>query len=741
MAVMNNPAAPGAGSSSMGPASSDRHPGQAPAVTVVIPVYQTQPYLSECLASVCGQTFADLQIVVVDDASTDQSRAVAESFAAADKRMEVVRQDTNRGPSAARNAGARRAIGKYIFYLDSDDFIATDAIAKLHALAERSSADVTFCRGQQFLENGRFGRTFPVKLLRALSGVNPDEFTNNWVFMSAPLALYNRQFLKQHNVWFDEDLTLGEDRVFLSRSLPRARSISALNEELYYYRKRQASLSNYDGLDAPRIREFITYNERVSQNYAALPMVRQHYLLTFVIPQIRSLVAVSHGGDDDGLRRMIDGMARIYRGLDLDLVRHPHRQEWRPVSLVPKRYLGVAEALSAGDAEQLRQALSKLVDCTDTPGVVQARELLTGDPAAALKVARAEIARDPSSAEAHLIAGEALMRIDGVGRSLTALVRAAKLDPDNPEIHMALCAAYLRIAQIDNAEASIDRARRISPSDSGCYRLKSRVDLASGDVDGAIAALQKAIALRPTVPDTHVAMARALLTMKRLPAAADILNDMWGEVPGLQRKRLEFWRLIAWLAARGEGIAAVHVLLAAHEPGTGGRETAYLVASLLLNEGRKHTATGSAAFPAARLHDLLATHHAAVAATKDWPLALAVAELEVLTVPQESNAVRHGQALLRLAEDHGHAGSIGAAVRALKFAQQTSPQCPGLAPVARRIGALAERRGDLAAAIECASVSSQTRPTCHDFQEHVVELRSRFARQLALGHSSIGSVA
>jgi len=282
---------------------------------------------------------------------------------------------------------------------------------------------------------------------------------------------------------------------------------------------------------------------------------------------------------------------------------------------------------------------------------------------------------------------------------------------------------------------------RLAPSDSRCHRLKSRVELARNDVDAAIAALQREAALQPGMPDAHVAMARAHLAANRLSAAVDVLQQMWSQVPGLRRKRQEFWRLIASLAGRGDGVSALHFLLVAHEPGSAGHQIAYVVAGLLLEQGRKHSTTHCAGIPAARLHDLLAAFHASLAAPKEWPVALAVAELEVLTVPQESNAMRRGQALLRLAEGLGRAGNVWAAVRALKYTHDLSPRCPGLVTTARRIGAQFERRGDLAAAIECALVWSQRCPASQDSRERIADLRSRLAQHLALDRPATESVA
>ena len=120
-----------------------------PQVSVVIPVYNIEAHLRQCLDSVAGQTLSDLEVVCVDDGSTDASPAILEEYAQKDPRFQVIRQ-ANAGPGAARNRGMERSSGRYLIFLDSDDWFEPDFLERMTARAEETGADVTICRADEF---------------------------------------------------------------------------------------------------------------------------------------------------------------------------------------------------------------------------------------------------------------------------------------------------------------------------------------------------------------------------------------------------------------------------------------------------------------------------------------------------------------------------------------------------------------------------------------------------------------
>src|SRR5919198_645962 len=111
-----------------------------PKLSVVVPIYNVEDYLDECLRSLAAQTFGDFEAVLVDDGSTDDSAAIAQRFADADPRFRVVRQ-ANGGLGSARNTGTAEARGDYLAFLDSDDVLPREAYARLIGALERSGSD------------------------------------------------------------------------------------------------------------------------------------------------------------------------------------------------------------------------------------------------------------------------------------------------------------------------------------------------------------------------------------------------------------------------------------------------------------------------------------------------------------------------------------------------------------------------------------------------------------------------
>lgn len=128
-------------------------------VSVIIPVYNAQKYLEQALESVISQTLRDIEIICVDDGSTDSSPQILERFAKRDSRI-IIKRQQNRFAGAARNNGMESARGKYLVFWDADDIFDKNALKKMYLACERHSADICVCAGKRMdNESGRVYRS------------------------------------------------------------------------------------------------------------------------------------------------------------------------------------------------------------------------------------------------------------------------------------------------------------------------------------------------------------------------------------------------------------------------------------------------------------------------------------------------------------------------------------------------------------------------------------------------------
>ena len=114
-------------------------------VSVILPVYNEEKYLPQCLDSICGQTLREIEIICVDDGSTDSSPQILEGYAKKDARVKLIRQE-NQFAGVARNKGMSYATGKYLSFLDADDYYAPEMLEKMAEEAEKNKADIVICR-------------------------------------------------------------------------------------------------------------------------------------------------------------------------------------------------------------------------------------------------------------------------------------------------------------------------------------------------------------------------------------------------------------------------------------------------------------------------------------------------------------------------------------------------------------------------------------------------------------------
>ena len=219
-------------------------------VSVIVPVYQVEKYIGECLRSVLTQTLSDIEVICVDDGGQDASMETVRKAAGYDKRIRILENRGNQGLAASRNRGLSAAWGDYVYFLDSDDLIRPDALERLTERAEREDLDVQIF-GSAFLfetpelharfrsARGTFKRTYPEPLDGRSLYIRWMEV---WDWMcSQPRYFYRRSFLLRHGIRFMEGI-LHEDEAFAYDVLMHAERVRVTDEPLFIRRFREGSI-------------------------------------------------------------------------------------------------------------------------------------------------------------------------------------------------------------------------------------------------------------------------------------------------------------------------------------------------------------------------------------------------------------------------------------------------------------------------------------------------------------------
>lgn len=211
-------------------------------VSVIIPVYNAEKYLSKCLESVMSQTLQEIEIICVDDGSSDRSLEILKECQEKDGRIKVIAQQ-NAGAGAARNRGLREASGEYLSFLDADDFFESDMLAEAFETAEKYQADfVVFNSDQYHMDKECFVEVPWVLRMKDIPPYMPftyRQLTDN-VFKTfvgwAWDKLYRRSFVMEHDLWFQEQRT-SNDMLFVFSALVVAKRIAIVDKVLAHQRR------------------------------------------------------------------------------------------------------------------------------------------------------------------------------------------------------------------------------------------------------------------------------------------------------------------------------------------------------------------------------------------------------------------------------------------------------------------------------------------------------------------------
>ena len=220
-------------------------------ISVVIPVYNVEKYLAECVDSVLNQTYTNYEIILVDDGATDSSGRMCDEYAQKDPRIRVIHQK-NGGLSAARNTGLEVAKGDYVYFLDSDDYIEACTLEHLMARANEEHADVVFFDGFVFFDECEEDDTTSRYIRKAqYQTQNGRELLvqllcNEEYRTAVPLMMFRRAFLLENHLWFENGI-IHEDELFTFLVFNADGRVAHCQEQLYARRVRPASIMTSSG--------------------------------------------------------------------------------------------------------------------------------------------------------------------------------------------------------------------------------------------------------------------------------------------------------------------------------------------------------------------------------------------------------------------------------------------------------------------------------------------------------------
>ena len=210
-----------------------------PKISIIIPVYNTEKYLVKCIDSLLYQSLEDIEIICVNDGSTDNSQKILDDYAKKDKRIKVIHQE-NKKQGAARNKGMEIATGEYIGYVDSDDWVDFDYFEELYIAAKKHNLDIALATNVR-IGNGKTKKRLKIEKEQvALNLQEKLDLCNQFKNECPTNKIYRRKFLIENNIAWPEGVYC-EDKIYTLKAIFWANGIVSVPDVNYYYFRRHNS--------------------------------------------------------------------------------------------------------------------------------------------------------------------------------------------------------------------------------------------------------------------------------------------------------------------------------------------------------------------------------------------------------------------------------------------------------------------------------------------------------------------
>ncbi len=270
-------------------------------LSIVVPIYNTEKYLKACLDSIISQKSEDIEILCVNDASTDGSLKILYEYSKIDRRIKILENDKNYGLSFSRNRGINESCGEYIWFVDGDDQIMdNNAIDSLYKYAHDNYLDIlAFCSEYRYetdtlkrkYSSFSSGKTYPDKA-NIISG---EEFFSRFInedrFLSCvPFYIFRRQWILDNNINFAH--INFEDNLFMPIALFNARRVSWMNKNYYIYFRRENSITTTEKTVTSKISDLTYVIEKLMAFWGAHSHVSKTYIMDAILKNLYSLTDI-----------------------------------------------------------------------------------------------------------------------------------------------------------------------------------------------------------------------------------------------------------------------------------------------------------------------------------------------------------------------------------------------------------------------------------------------------------------
>ena len=287
--------------------------------SIILPVYNVEHYLRECLESVLQQSFADWEAICVNDGSTDNSAAILEEYGHKDGRFKIVNQP-NGGLSAARNTGLKAATGEYVLFLDSDDWLESNALERISE--SLTDEDILCFSGRRFFEKESqyhdADQLQPGSYATGMDYYNENALSvRDFAFVCVVLRAYKREFLQSHELWFKEGI-LHEDNLFTPLACYYAEKVKVINDCLYDYRVRANSITTTGNVK--RLRDLLGTANTLSEFFIQRDGFDKTVVYRAITHHYQSVFAYASKEEEYEIRQLCDWHS--YRVVSRTKLRH-----------------------------------------------------------------------------------------------------------------------------------------------------------------------------------------------------------------------------------------------------------------------------------------------------------------------------------------------------------------------------------------------------------------------------------